>query len=69
MPDGGTVTIHAENVHISSKGTHPLKGGDYVAVSVEDQGIGISEKHLTKVFDPYFSTKHEGHGLGLATAF
>ena len=69
MPDGGTVTLHAENVHISSKGIHPLKGGDYVAVSVEDQGIGISEKYLTKVFDPYFSTKHKGHGLGLATAY
>jgi len=69
MPDGGTVTIRAENIHISSKGSHFLKGGDYVAVSVEDQGSGISEKYITKIFDPYFSTKHKGHGLGLATAY
>jgi PAS domain S-box-containing protein len=69
MPDGGTITIHAENVHISSKDERPLNDGDYVLVTVEDQGLGISEKHLKKVFDPYFSTKHEGHGLGLATAY
>jgi CheY-like chemotaxis protein len=68
MPDGGTINIHAENVHISSKGNH-LKAGDYVVVSVEDQGSGISEKFLKNIFDPYFSTKHKGHGLGLATAY
>jgi two-component system cell cycle sensor histidine kinase/response regulator CckA len=69
MPDGGTVTIHAKNVHISSKEVKPLKDGDYVVVSVEDQGAGISEKYLARIFDPYFSTKHKGHGLGLATAY
>jgi len=69
MPDGGTITIHAENAQISSKENLPLRGGDYVVVSVEDQGAGISEKYLDKIFDPYFSTKHKGHGLGLATAY
>ena len=69
MPEGGTITIHAENVHISSNEVPSLKEGDYVAVSVEDQGAGISEKYLSKIFDPYFSTKHKGQGLGLATAY
>jgi PAS domain S-box-containing protein len=69
MPDGGTLTIHAKNVRINSKERPPLKAGDYVVVSVEDRGSGISEKYLNKIFDPYFSTKHRGHGLGLATAY
>ncbi|MEN8135614.1 MAG: PAS domain S-box protein [Thermodesulfobacteriota bacterium] len=69
MPDGGTIIVHAENVHINSKDEQPLNDGDYVLITVEDQGLGISEKHLKKIFDPYFSTKQKGHGLGLATAY
>ena len=69
MPDGGTIKIYVENVQIDSNEIPTLKKGDYVMVSVKDQGSGISEKYLTKIFDPYFSTKHEGHGLGLATAY
>jgi len=69
MPEGGIINIHAENVHIGSNMVPSLKEGDYVSVSVKDQGSGISEKYLTKIFDPYFSTKHKGHGLGLATAY
>ena len=69
MPDGGTINIHAENVHIGSNEVPSLKEDDYVSVSVKDQGSGISEKYLPKIFDPYFSTKHKGHGLGLATAY
>ena len=69
MPDGGTINIYAENVHIGSNEVPSLEEGDYVSVSVKDQGSGISEKYLPKIFDPYFSTKHKGHGLGLATAY
>ena len=69
LPEGGTITIHAENVNISSRDHLPVKDGDYVVVSVEDYGSGISKKHLDRVFDPYFSTKHKGHGLGLTTAY
>jgi CheY-like chemotaxis protein len=46
-----------------------LPGGNYVRISIEDQGIGISENHLTRIFDPYFSTKQDGSGLGLATTY
>ena len=47
----------------------PLKPGDYVRVSVTDQGIGIPQDHLSKIFDPNFTTKQKGSGLGLATTY
>ena len=69
MPEGGTITVSAENVHITSQEFLSLQNGNYVVITVEDHGIGISEKHLGKIFDPYFSTKHNGHGLGLSSAY
>lgn len=69
MPDGGVVNIQAKNINIDAVDGFPLDEGSYVLITVEDQGTGISDKHLSKIFDPYFSTKHEGHGLGLATAY
>jgi CheY-like chemotaxis protein len=45
-----------------------LRSGRYVRVDVIDQGVGIPRTHLQRVFDPYFSTKQSGSGLGLATA-
>jgi len=69
MPDGGVVDVHAENVRIGPDDDLPLSSGNYVLIKVEDNGSGISRKNLQRIFDPYFSTKHEGHGLGLATAY
>jgi PAS domain S-box-containing protein len=69
MPDGGTINVRLENVHIGSEDLQPLGAGKYVLITAEDQGLGISEKHLKRIFDPYFSTKQKGHGLGLATAY
>jgi len=70
MPEGGTVSICGENVRLQEKEIPPLKGGAYVKWSVEDQGRGISEEHLSRIFDPYFTTKKlgniKGMGLGLA---
>jgi len=40
-----------------------------IKISVEDEGVGIPEKYLQKIFDPYFTTKEKGSGLGLATTF
>lgn len=68
MPQGGTITVRAENVGVAP-GELPLRAGDYVKVSITDQGIGIPEEDLGKVFDPYFTTKPTGTGLGLATAY
>ncbi len=69
MPQGGTVEITGENIKVGKHGRLPLKKGNYVKVSIKDKGIGIPEKYLQKIFDPYFTTKQQGSGLGLATAY
>jgi CheY-like chemotaxis protein len=46
-----------------------VEPGRYVEIGVADQGVGIPEEHLTRIFDPYFTTKEENSGLGLATAY
>jgi two-component system, cell cycle sensor histidine kinase and response regulator CckA len=70
MPDGGTFTAGANNIDIGAKDNLPLKEGRYLHISFTDQGIGIPEKSLSRIFDPYFSTKEmgteKGQGLGLA---
>lgn len=70
MAEGGTVSICGENVRLQENEIPPLKGGAYVKWSVEDHGRGISEEHLSRIFDPYFTTKKlgniKGMGLGLA---
>lgn len=66
MPEGGTIIIRGENVVIDAAHGLPLRAGRYVHLSLADDGIGIPTKYLAKVFDPYFSTKQEGSGLGLA---
>jgi len=68
MPEGGGVNVIARNVELNGTGL-PLPSGKYVKFSVRDEGIGIPRKHLQKVFDPYFTTKHMGNGLGLASAY
>lgn len=69
MPDGGTITVSAENVHLEPNTTLPLPGGRYVKVVVKDHGVGIPPENITKIFDPYFTTKKKGSGLGLAAAY
>jgi nitrogen-specific signal transduction histidine kinase/ActR/RegA family two-component response regulator len=70
MPLGGTIVIAAKNVLSSDSGLPHLPGeGKYIGISVADSGIGISEKYLEKIFDPYFTTKEKGSGLGLATSY
>jgi two-component system, cell cycle sensor histidine kinase and response regulator CckA len=72
MPLGGVVAIRAANENVGGKGL-PMAKGKYVRISVEDSGVGISEAHLPKIFDPYFSTKEvgpkKGMGLGLAICY
>ncbi len=69
MPQGGTVFVHARNTEIRPGGSLPLKEGKYVRVSIADQGSGIPKKDLQRIFDPYFTTKEKGSGLGLATSY
>src|SRR5579884_962905 len=77
MPGGGVIRVRAENINrdeLSSPLYYrvdglPLKGGRYVRITIEDEGIGIPQEHLPKIFDPYFTTKHSGSGLGLAAVY
>ncbi|MBU0663031.1 MAG: PAS domain S-box protein [Proteobacteria bacterium] len=66
MPDGGNLTIKVENVKIAEHDPLSLDPGDYVKTTIIDQGPGIDSKALAKIFDPYFTTKPTGNGLGLA---
>ncbi len=69
MPDGGTVTVSGENVTLTAENPLLLEPGDYIKISVADRGIGIPKDNLKKIFDPYFTTKDKGIGLGLATCY
>ena len=69
MPGGGIILITADNIEVSDGELPPLASGRYARVSVADRGIGIPQDLLQKIFDPYFSTKKNGKGLGLTLAY
>jgi nitrogen-specific signal transduction histidine kinase/ActR/RegA family two-component response regulator len=68
MPGGGTIRISARNRLIASS-SRAISAGRYVEVLIEDEGMGISAEHLQQVFDPYFSTKTAGQGLGMSVVY
>ncbi|QIL03282.1 response regulator [Sphingomonas sinipercae] len=65
MPDGGTISVLAENREVTEEDPLPLAGGNYVVVSVVDAGSGIAPDLLEKVLEPFFTTKEVGKGTGL----
>ena len=69
MPGGGNVLIAAENAAFDEQNPLDLKPGDYIKVTVTDNGPGMSPEILAKIFEPYFTTKAKGSGLGLATCY
>ena len=69
MPEGGLIKVSAENLEIEKSEGLPLKQGKYVKITVKDSGIGIPADQLQKIFDPFYTTKQKGSGLGLATAY
>jgi PAS domain S-box-containing protein len=71
MPAGGTLRVTSENFFLAEENAalSPLRVGKYVKITVRDEGIGIPEEYLKKIFDPYFTTKPKGSGLGLATSY
>jgi PAS domain S-box-containing protein len=69
MPEGGVVSLCAENVKVGLEDDLPLEDGKYVKISIEDQGVGIPEENLQRIFDPYFTTKRKHSGLGLTTSY
>ena len=69
MPKGGSIYLNVCNTEVPEKNNMALKGGNYVKISIADEGIGIPEENLHKIFDPYFTTKEKGNGLGLASVY
>ncbi|MFO8057858.1 MAG: PAS domain S-box protein [bacterium] len=69
MPEGGKLEITARNLSSPPEKSLLLEAGRYVAIKFEDHGTGIPEEYIDKIFDPYFTTKQKGSGLGLATAY
>ncbi len=69
MPDGGLITIAGRNLTVGEEDIISLPPGDYVHLSITDTGCGIPRNLLPKIFDPYFTTKDTGTGLGLATVY
>lgn len=70
MAGRGTVNVSVTNIDIPSTANPRLPdGGRFVRIDIQDTGTGISEQNLSKIFDPYFSTKQKGSGLGLATSY
>jgi PAS domain S-box-containing protein len=69
MPDGGTIRIQAENTIVDETFKAPLAIGNYIKILICDNGMGIADEHLQKIFDPYFTTRKNAVGLGLTTAF
>jgi PAS domain S-box-containing protein len=72
MPNGGTLHVSCENFSYSATTTPAvpdLAAGDYVRIRIRDEGVGIPAKYMKRIFDPYFTTKPKGSGLGLATAY
>ncbi|MHB8765060.1 MAG: hybrid sensor histidine kinase/response regulator, partial [Deferrisomatales bacterium] len=65
---GAPIRVSCENVTLGRGELPPLREGRYLALTVQDRGMGIPREHLRKIFDPYFSTKGTGNGLGLTTA-
>jgi CheY-like chemotaxis protein len=69
MPKGGAISVRADNCLVDAESVTPLRPGNYVRLLIRDQGVGIPPENIQKIFDPYFTTKKTGSGLGLATAY
>ncbi len=69
MSQGGWLKISSSNISESTAGAYGLPGSRFINIRIEDEGIGIPEQNLGRIFDPYFSSKKSGSGLGLAVCY
>ncbi|MHA1730641.1 MAG: ATP-binding protein [Promethearchaeota archaeon] len=69
MPEGGTIRVSLENKRTGPGDVVAKPGEMYLEMTIEDDGVGIPPENLSKIFDPYFTTKEKGHGLGLAVCY
>lgn len=66
MPEGGTLHIEARNIPDIKLDNAPDLSGNFVEICISDQGSGLTEEEVPKVFDIFYTTKAEGRGLGLS---
>jgi PAS domain S-box-containing protein len=69
MPEGGIMHVAMRNQRLTAMSVAQLSAGDYLCITISDTGEGIRPEHLARIFDPYFTTKKSGSGLGLATVY
>lgn len=69
MAEGGEVSVRGENATLDTDNPQRLPAGDYIRITVKDHGCGIPAENLARIFDPYFTTKSHGSGLGLASVY
>jgi CheY-like chemotaxis protein len=69
MTEGGTIIVAAENIELQEEEIIGLSAGEYIRFSVKDEGPGISPEVEPRLFEPYFTTKEKGNGLGLASCY
>ncbi len=69
MPEGGPIRICAENAVIGPSEMPLQIEGNFVKITIKDSGTGIPKENLNRIFEPYFTTKQSGNGLGLATTY
>jgi PAS domain S-box-containing protein len=69
MKGGGSIRITLRNEELAADTITPLAPGRYLRLSLADSGSGIRPEHLARIFEPYFTTKEQGSGLGLATVY
>ncbi|HQF09013.1 MAG TPA: PAS domain S-box protein [Spirochaetota bacterium] len=72
MPVPGLIRITADNAVVEKEASHheiSLQPGNYVRISISDEGVGIPAESIQNIFDPYFTTKEMASGLGLATSY
>lgn len=69
MPNGGNLSITLKNTDLTANAVSVMRPGRYVRVVVKDDGKGLAAETINKIFDPYFTTKHFGNGLGLTTVW
>jgi PAS domain S-box-containing protein len=69
MPDGGRLAVKAENAALNGMNALGLAPGEYVILAFSDEGCGIPDEEQKQIFDPYFTTKSCGTGLGLSSVY
>ena len=71
IKEGGRIAFATENIHLdeaSARKKLDLNPGDYVQVTISDNGVGMDEKTKSRIFEPFFTTKPAGEGTGLGLA-